>query len=275
MTDKRWFVGVMLVSYASFAYFRHKPYPGLQCLFLFALTCILNIWPVNNNVLLNIMPGWFNYLFQDVFVCGLFVWVGCIMVYFVVGYYGHDIVSRILVHPLAQDPKFQRGLVNSAPIIFLAVLFAEMWGPQQTLGMDTERGGYSWKWDPLTVFLDQIVAVGMIFLLSQAVRGIAPWIAPVGACSLGIYLGGDISFFVPHGLQDKLGASFGIIVDRYEILPTLQRCVTWTASFWPAMVVCVFTYTMFQIFIFGVPFHKMYLQLINFCDWCTRKMHKK
>lgn len=270
-TSKRWFIGVMIFSYASFAYFRHKPYPGLQCFFLAALTLILNIWPVSYFDLYDVMPSWFNFIFEDVFVCGLFCWVGCIMVYFVVGHYGHVVVSRVLAHPLAHDAKFQRGLVNSAPIILLLVLFAVMWGPQQGIARFNDVLG-NWKWDPLTVVLDQIVSVLIILLLSQAVRKFASRVAPIGACALGIYLGGDIVYFCPYGQPNQFETSFGIIIDRYEILPTLQRSMTWTGTFWPAMVVVFAFYCLFQLFVFGIPFHKMYLQFIFFVDWCSKKM---
>jgi hypothetical protein len=272
MTDKRWFVGVMIFSYSSFAFMRHLPYHGLQVLTLAVITACLNIWPVQNHTLTNILPGWANFWFQSVLVCGLFVWVGCITIYYLIGYYGHDIVARIVNHPLAKHQTFQRSLVVVAPVAFFVILFAEMWGPQMTLAMTTEYLGYSWKWDATTVFMDQIVALGMIALLSQAVRGVAPWMAPVGACSLGIYLGGDICFFLPYGAVDKTSASFGIIVNKYQILPLMQTAVVWTASFWPLMVLTVFSYSMFQIFVFGLPFHQCYLKLVALADAGQRKM---
>jgi len=289
MTDKRWFVGVMIFSYCAFAFMRQfanvdvdkanppRTYipPSLQCGFWIVLTLILNIWPVEDTVISNIMPSWVNYWFQDIFVCGLFVWVGCIMMYFIVGYYGHDMVNRILAHPLAHDPKFQSGLVQSAPVIFFVALFAQMYGPQPQIAMDLERSGNSWKWDPVTVILDQIVAIGMILSLSQCVRSYSGWVKNIGACSLGIYLGGDIVFFLPNGSNDKLGGSFGVIVDQYEVLPTMQRMVTWTAGFWPAMVVVVFVYTCIQLFVFGIPFHWMYLKFINFCEFIAKYNFRK
>jgi hypothetical protein len=286
MVDKRWFVSVMIFSYCAFAFMRqYAEYDAsaarlyipksLQCAFWVVLTLCLNIWPVNNSALSNIAPAWFNFWFQDIITCGLFVWTGCIMMYFIVGYYGHDMVERILAHPLAHDHRFQSGLVQSAPFIFLIALFAQMWGPQQTLGIETERAGYSWKWDPVTVVLDQIVAVGMIAMLSQMVRNYAQWVKNVGACSLGIYLGGDIIFYCPYTQVDKLGASFGIIIDHYEVIPTLQRMIYWTSSFWPAMVVTVFVYTSFQIFVFGLPFHMMYLKFINLCEFISSKLNLK
>jgi hypothetical protein len=287
MTDKRWFVGVMIFSYCAFAFMRQyaekdeaapeKTYipPSVQCGFWALLTLILNIWPVDDSVVANIMPSWVNYWFQDILVCGLFVWVGCIMMYFIVGYYGHDIVNRVLAHPLAHDQKFQSGLRQSAPVIFAIVLFAQFYGPQMTMAIDMERSGNSWKWDAWTVIADQIVAVGMIGLLSQCVRCYSGWVKAIGACSLGIYLGGDIIFFLPNGSNDKLGGSFGVIIDQYEILPTMQRMVTWTAGFWPAMVVVVFLYTCLQLFVFGIPFHWMYLKFINFCEFVSAKLNLK
>merc|ERR1719379_363773 len=63
MTDKRWFVGVMIFSYCAFAFMRQyavkdesqdettpkKLYiaPSVQCGFWVLLTLILNIWPVD------------------------------------------------------------------------------------------------------------------------------------------------------------------------------------------------------------------------------------
>jgi hypothetical protein len=284
MTDKRWFVGIMIFSYCAFACMRQdevKKYipPSVQCAFWAFLTLCLNIWPVNNSVVTAVAPTWFNFWFQDTIVCGLFVWVGCIMMYFFVGYYGHDIVDRVLAHPLAHDHAFQNGLVKSAPVIYLGFLFVQFYGPQQTIGIDLERSGYSWKWDPVTVILDQIVAIGMIVILSQATRifsgRVKDVVAFVGTCSLGIYLGGDIIFYCPYTQVDKLGASFGIIIDKYEVLPTLQRMVYWTAGFWPAMVLMVFLYTLFQIFVFGVPFHRMYLACVNLGDFLTKYYSKK
>jgi acyl-CoA synthetase (AMP-forming)/AMP-acid ligase II len=283
MVDKRWFVGIMIFSYCSFAFLRQFAFydeanPGklyipasLQCAFWIILTLCLNIWPVNNMAVANWAPEWVDFWFQDIITCGLFVWVGCIMIYFIVGYYGHDAVTRILAHPLAHDHKFQSGLTQSAPFIFLIALFAQMYGPQQSIGIDLERAGYSWKWDPVTVVLDQITSLGMIAMLSQMVRNYADWVKNVGACSLGIYLGGDIIFYCPYTQVDKLGASFGIIIDHYEAIPTLQRMIYWTAGFWPAMVVMVFIYTCFQIFVFGIPFHMMYLKFINLCEFISQK----
>jgi len=290
MTDKRWFVSVMIFSYCSFAFMRQfaendesegekrrRVYipPSVQCGFWVILWAILNIWPVDDGVIHNSAPAWVNFWFQDTLVCGLFVWVGCVMVYFIVGYYGHSAVERILAHPLAHDSRFQSGLVQIAPFIFIIALFAQMWGPQQTIGIDSERSGNSWKWGPMTVFLDQIAAIGMIGILSQAVRcytGRAKeWVRYIGSCSLGIYLGGDIVFFLPHGSEDKLGGSFGVIVDQYEVLPTMQRMVYWTYAFWPAMVIIVFLYTCLQLFVFGLPFHALYLKFINFCEFISKK----
>jgi hypothetical protein len=199
-------------------------------------------------------------------------------VYFIVGYYGHRAVERILAHPWAHDPKFQERSVKAAPLVYVIVLFVQFYGPQQSLGVDTERGHFSWKWDPVTVFLDQIVAIGVILLLSQAVRPFKHLIKDVGACSLGIFLGGDLIFFTPHG-ADKRGASFGIIVDKYEIMPTLQRTVEWTAGFWPAMVLAALAHTVFQIYVFGLPFHQLYLLFVTLCryvsDYCYQRMNKK
>merc|ERR1719401_1414005 len=138
--------------------------------------------------------------------------------------------------------------------------------------MYLEYHGYSWKWDWFTVFMDQIVALGTICLLSQAVRGVAKWLAPIGACSLGIYLGGDIVFYCPYGPDDKTGASFGIIVDKYQIMPVLQDLLWWWRGFWPAMVVAVFVYNIFQIFVFGYPFHQCYLKVAKKADnWMQPK----
>jgi hypothetical protein len=288
MTDKRWFVGVMIFCYCAFAYMRQfafreeaeankKTYipASLQCGFWVVLFMILNIWPVDDSVVANVMPSWVNYWFQDILVCGLFVWVGCIMMYFIVGYYGHGFVERCLAHPLAHDQRFQSGLRQSAPVIFFVALFAQFYGPQQSIGIDLERSGNSWKWDPVTVILDQIVAIGMIVALSQCVRCYSGWVKAVGACSLGIYLGGDIIFFLPHGSNDKLGASFGVIIDQYEVLPTMQRMVDWSAGFWPAMVLTVFVYTCLQIFVFGLPFHWCYLKFINFSEFFSSKVSMK
>jgi len=286
MVDKRWFVGIMIFSYCSFAFMRQFAVydeakkglyipPSLQCAFWAILVLCLNIWPVNNSVISNIAPEWVDFWFQDIITCGLFVWVGCIMVYFFIGYYGHDMVERILAHPLAHDHRFQQGLVQSAPVIWMVALFAQMYGPQQSIGIDLERSGASWKWDPVTVILDQIVAIGMIAMLSQMVRNYSTWIKDIGACSLGIYLGGDIIFYCPYTQVDKLGASFGIIIDQYEVIPTLQRMIYWTAGFWPAMVIMVFIYTSFQIFVFGIPFHMMYLKFVNLCEFISTKFNLK
>jgi len=280
----------MIFSYCSFAFMRQfaeydesegekrrRVYipPSVQCGFWVILWAIFNIWPVDDSVIHSIAPAWVNFWFQDILACGLFVWVGCVMVYFIVGYYGHSAVERILAHPLAHDSRFQSGLVQTAPFIFIIALFAQMWGPQQTIGIDSERSGNSWKWGPMTVFLDQIAAIGMIGILSQAVRcytGRAKeWVKYIGSCSLGIYLGGDIVFFLPHGSDDKLGGSFGVIVDQYEVMPTMQRMVYWTYAFWPAMVIIVFLYTCLQLLVFGLPFHALYLKFINFCEFISKK----
>jgi len=275
LTDKRWFLGVLIISYCSFAFMRHLPYHGLQCLILVVITACLNIWPVNNGILSNNCPSFLTYWFELRFVGGLYFWVGCIMVYYIAGYYGHDVVARVAAHPLAGSPSFQRKLRIGAPILFLVFLFAMMLGPQMTLGMHLEYLGYSWKWNPSTVFMDQFAGLAMIFLLFQCARNLPRRIKDIGAYSLGIYLGGDIALFCPYGPLDHTSASFGIIVDKYIVLPTMQSAIDWAAFFWPLMVIIVFLYNCFQISVFGLPFHELYLKLKSLIEFIIRKVSQR
>merc|ERR1719487_165496 len=99
MIHKRFFISVLAVAYAGFAGARNLPGHGVQCILLALLTFGLVIWPVNEYVLINMLPDWVHHVFTVRFQDGLHHWVGLIMVYFVVGYYGHDILLRVRHHP--------------------------------------------------------------------------------------------------------------------------------------------------------------------------------
>jgi hypothetical protein len=266
MTDKRWFVAVMIFCYASFAFCRHLPYHRFQCAFLVLLTTALAIWPVNEYVLLNLLPEWAGYWFTLRFVGGLFCWTALVMVYFIVGYYGHETLARVRTHPIVADPAFQRRLRTICPVLFIVCLIVLFSSPAATVALATGASQRSWLWDPWTILLDQGAALVMIALLSQTVRCMGPWLVPIGSCALGIYLGGDIAFFCPFTRNNLQEASFGIILNKVAVVPTLQTMITNLNGIWPLQCGIVFLYTWFQIFVFGMPLHWVYLKLLTFLD---------
>jgi hypothetical protein len=275
MSEKRWFVGVMIISYLSFCYCRNLPQPGLQCTFLALATLCLSIRKVNNNLLAELTPVWATQVFEEVFSSGLYLWFGCITMYFVVGHYGHDFVARVTAHPILSTPRNQRNIVAIAPILFLACLVMMFSGPACEMGRYLDQQGYTWGWDAFTIVMDQIVAFGMIALLSQSVRSVQHWLAPIGDCALGIYLFAEIAYFLPHA-PARDGASFGIIIDKIQIIPTLQNTLFMLRSFWPLMVVFVFLYPVVQIFVFGLPSHRLYLKLVSIVEaYAKKKMQVK
>jgi len=273
-SEKRWFVGVMIISYLSFCYFRNLPQPGLQCTFLALITLSLCIWKVNNNLLQDITPTWASQVFEESFVAGLYCWFGCITMYFLVGHYGHGFVARVTAHPSLSKPGNQRNLVAIAPILFIVCLFMMFSGPACELGRHLDSQGYTWGWDAFTIVMDQIVAFGMIALLSQSVRSVQHWLAPIGECALGIFLFAEIAYFLPHAPSME-GASFGIIIDKFQIIPTLQNVLFMLRSFWPLMVVFVFIYPMAQLFVFGLPSHRLYLKLVSIVEAHVKRMQVK
>merc|ERR1719420_1906270 len=97
----------MIFAYGSFSAARYLPWHGLQCILLALLTSALVIWPVNDYWLYNLCPDWINYWFETEFCFGLYSWVALIMVYFVVGYYGHEDLARVRTHPIVGDATFQ------------------------------------------------------------------------------------------------------------------------------------------------------------------------
>jgi hypothetical protein len=273
-SEKRWFVGVMIISYLSFCYCRNLPHPGLQCTFLALATLLLSIWKVNNDILEDFTPVWATQVFEEVFSTGLYCWFGCITMYFVVGHYGHDFVARVNAHPTLSTPRTQRNVVAISPILLIICLFMMFSGPACEIARHLDAEGYTWGWDSFTIVMDQIVALGMIALLSQSVRSVQHWLAPIGECALGIFLFADIAYFLPHA-PSRLGASFGIIVDKIQIIPTLQNTLYMLKNFWPLMVVFVFIYPVAQMFIFGLPAHRLYLKFVTIVEAQAKKMQVK
>jgi len=264
-SNKRWFLLVMMFAYSSFSVARTLPYHGLQCILLALITSAVVIWPVGEYALAETAPGWLNYMFTLEFVDGLHCWFGLLMVYYVVGYYGHKALILIRKHPLLAEPLWQRRLKIFCPILFFGCLFLIFSSPTAHLAFSVsiDNGRWSsWLWDPFTMLLDQGSAIVMIILLSQTVRSLGPWLAPIGSCALGIYLGGDIALFCPFSKNDLKGASFGIIMNKVAVLPPLQEMITYL-GFWPLQFAVVFLYSVFQMFVFGMPLHWVYLKLLS------------
>jgi len=233
-----------------------------------ATSCLV-IWPVNEFALYDIAPEWLNFLFVLRFVEGLQCWVGLITVYFLVGYYGHKALDRVRSHPVIAEPKNQRRLRVYSPFIFLLFLYIVFSSQAaETVLKETSDGKLdtAFLWDPLTVLVDQGAGLVFIVLLSQAVRCLGSWLTPIGACALGIYLGGDIAFFCPNTTSNMIGASFGIIIDKVAVIPPMQGAVIALASIWPIQVLVVFLYNVFQVIVFGVPFQWVYLTFLAFFD---------
>jgi len=263
--SKRWFVFVLIIAYSSFATARNLPYHSLQCIILALLTAWSVICPPSQFALSKMAAGWLNYLFTLDFADGLHVWLGLVTVYFVVGYYGQKALMGSKNHPIVADPAFQHGLKIVCPVLFFGCLFIIFSSPALDLATDT-AASHSKLWDPFTVLLDQGASLVLIMLLSQSVRSVAPWLTPLGACAFGIYLGSNIAYFCPSSNNDLRGASFGIIINRVAVLPPLQELMTFLGGCWPLQLLLIFLYCMFQMFVFGMPLHWVYLKLMSILD---------
>jgi acyl-CoA synthetase (AMP-forming)/AMP-acid ligase II len=284
--DKRWYLGMLIISYVAFSLARRLPFKGLQCFFLLCVTMVLFVTHPSEYALHSIAPPLVKTWFGTHGNNGWHLHSACVMVYFVVGHYGHDAQKRIEAHPFIRSSSFQWSLSIACPIIFIASQLALFYNP---LAMEAQTNGKGHHfmiislgagplWETASFILFELSGACQMILLSLTLRNGPKCLATVGRSALGIFLfAGNIFYDLPQNYMYFFSAppghykgSFAFFVHGIPVIPPLQDALAWArvgALQWAIIVV----YVVFQMVVIGIPCHYLYLSAVKVAnDWLKR-----
>merc|ERR1719491_2004801 len=109
-----------------------------------------------------------------------------------------------------------------------------------------------------------------MMLLALGIRDVAPWLAILGSMCLGIYCGANEIWVCGNWRTgagcdgiNKLGYSFGVIIQGVPVLPPLQEALERLQRYWLLQVLAVPAYSMFMVIFLGIPFFFAYTKVIK------------